>query len=97
MEYTICKAIQDRRLLHFYYGNYPRTVEPYLVGTTTAGNAALRCYQISSGSASGDVPGWRLFLISEMKYVLAQEASFVPRESEYVRGDSQMTTIVCAI
>ena len=97
MRELICRAIRQRRLLHFYYGKHPRTVEPYLVGTTTAGNEALRAYQVSTGSESGDAPGIHLFLLSELKFPTITERAFLPRVDKTKHGDKQMSTIYCEL
>lgn len=50
-------AIRSRRVVTFHYDGLPRIVEPFLLGTTTAGRSALRAYQTAGGSRSGTVPG----------------------------------------
>ena len=42
---SICNAIKDRRQISIVYDGQVRVVDPYLMGTTTAGNEALRAYQ----------------------------------------------------
>ena len=47
----IAAAIQARRLLHFTYDGFRRTVEPHTYGTDRKGHKALRAYQVGGGSA----------------------------------------------
>jgi len=60
----LCKAIQNRRQISMRYEGMERILDPYLIGTTTAGNEALRGY-----SESGGVPAWRLFTLSAISNV----------------------------
>jgi len=90
-----CEHSGERKVLHFYYNGHPRTVEPYAYGVTTAGNKALRAYQTSTGSESGDVPGWRLFAESGIHSLRTTSAVCIAHRGGYVRGDSDLTTIYC--
>lgn len=44
-------AIRSRRVVTFHYDGPPRIVEPFLIGTTTAGRPALRGFQTGGGIA----------------------------------------------
>lgn len=59
-------AIRSRRVVTFHYDGLFRIVEPFLLGTTTAGRSALRAYQTAGGSRSGTVPGWHLFSLGKI-------------------------------
>jgi len=67
----LCKAIQNRRQISMRYEGMERILDPYLIGTTTAGNEALRGY-----SESGGVPAWRLFTLSTISNVKILDTSF---------------------
>ena len=56
---VLAQAIEKRRVVTFTYDGCFRVVEPFLLGTTTAGRPALRAYQTAGGSRSGTVPGWQ--------------------------------------
>lgn len=81
-EKQITNAIRDNKLIKFYYNgddnNKPgfRVVEPYVLGYTSAGNLAVRCWLVSgmSGSPYGkpgdklsEKPGWRMFRLDRME------------------------------
>jgi len=97
MRELICRAIRQRKVLQFYYNGHLRTVEPYAYGVTTAGNRALRGYQTSTGSESGDVPGWHLFAESGIRSLRTTGAPCTVRRDGYVQGDSGMSTIYCEL
>ena len=59
-------AIINRQVVRFVYDRLQREVEPFLLGTTTAGRSALRAYQTAGGSRSGTVPGWPLFSLGKI-------------------------------
>ena len=42
---VLAQAIEERRVVTFTYDGFLRVVEPFLLGTTTAGRPALRAYQ----------------------------------------------------
>lgn len=52
---VLAQAIEERRVVTFTYDGFLRVVEPFLLGTTTAGRSALRDYQTAGGSRSGRV------------------------------------------
>ena len=43
-----------------------RYVQVYCMGSTKAGNAAIRGYQISGGSKRGNNSGWKIFLLNNI-------------------------------
>lgn len=63
---VLAQAIEERRVVTFTYDGFLRVVEPFLLGTTTAGRSALRAYQTAGGSRSGTVPGWHLFSLGKI-------------------------------
>lgn len=87
----LCKAIQNRRQISMRYEGMERILDPYLIGTTTAGNEALRGY-----SESGGVPAWRLFTLSAISNVKILDTSFGihPLYNPY---DKAMVQISCRI
>ncbi len=97
MNQTIVTAIKEKRLLSFTYDGYARVVEPHCYGITTAGNEAIRCYQVRGGSSSGKVPDWRMMTIDSIRgLTLTQETFSLPRTG-YKRGDRGMSTIFCEL
>lgn len=50
---VLAQAIEERRVVTFTYDGFLHVVEPFLLGTTTAGRSALRAYQTAGGSRSG--------------------------------------------
>lgn len=53
----ITAAIHHRNLLTFVYDGFRRTVEPHTYGMDKKGHMALRAYQVSGGSESGEYVG----------------------------------------
>lgn len=93
MNQLIGQAIRERKIITFTYDGYPRTVEPHCHGITTAGNEAVRCYQIAGGSSSGKVPGWHLMTIDKIVGLSVSKSSFAGPRAEYKKGDKGMSTI----
>lgn len=96
MDKLICHAIQEMLKLEFIYDGYPREVLPHCYGVTTTGKDAIRCYQISGGSASGTVQGWHLMTVNKM-VGLKTTGHFEGAASGYKRGDRGMSHIYCEL
>lgn len=86
-------AIRSRRVVTFHYDGPPRIVEPFLIGTTTAGRPALRGFQTGGGSQSGRVPGWHLFSLDKIGGIAMIQESFSGERPWYNPADKAMSTI----
>jgi hypothetical protein len=90
---TLAQAIFERRVVTFTYDGCFRVVEPFLLGTTTAGRPALRGYQTEGGSNSGTVPGWHLFSLDKIGGITMSPASFSGSRPFYNPADRAMSSI----
>src|SRR4051794_4438513 len=63
----------------FRYQGLLRTVEPHLVGIHEAGEPVLVAYQSEGPSRSGDLPGWRTFILTEVEDVAVSDGQFPAR------------------
>lgn len=90
---SIAAAIQGRNLLSFIYDGFRRRVEPHTFGVDTKGHAALRAYQVSGGSESGEYIGWKLFHANKMHGVAMQPQTFAGPRPAYKRGDKAFANI----
>ena len=93
MKGILITAIPNRSVLTFTYREHPRTVEPHAMGESTAGNDVLRCFQTEGTTHGGEVPGWLLMLLSEIRNLQVTENVFTIARPGYKRGDSQMRII----
>lgn len=87
------EAIRLRRVVTFSYDGYRRVVEPFLIGTTTAGRPALRGYQTEGGSKSGTVPGWHLFSLHKIVGIAMSPCGFSGVRDGYNPSDKGMLSI----
>lgn len=78
-EELLRQALQERRVVQFRYHGYSRRVEPHALGRVTEGRPALLGWQVSGGSASEPPPGWRTFLLAEIKSLKLLRQTFTPR------------------
>lgn len=90
-------AINERRVVQFTYDGHQRVVEPFLLGTTTAGKLALRGYQTEGTSKSGKVPGWHLFSLSKISALEVTQAKFEGVRPLYNPGDKSMSCIAAHV
>jgi len=93
----ICDAITNKRLLKFYYDGYNRIVEPHTAGIDKKGHEALRAYQVSGGSESGEYVGWKLFHVDEMQNITVMQDQFDGPRQKYKRNDSGFSHIRCQL
>ena len=54
---VLAQAIEERRVVTFTYDGFLRVVEPFLLGTTTAGRSALRAYKQQAVAGQAQCPG----------------------------------------
>jgi hypothetical protein len=92
-----CKALRDGKRLELRYDGFSRVVEVHVVGTDTAGNQAMRVWQVRGGSNSNEPVGWKLFRLDEaFSAFVTDEKSEAPRVG-YKRGDKAMRIIRCEV
>ena len=75
----LVRATMEHRVATFIYHGLRRTVEPHLIGMHEAGEPLLGAYQPEGESGSGEVPGWRTFVTTEIEAVDADGETFTPR------------------
>jgi predicted DNA-binding transcriptional regulator YafY len=78
-EELLRQALQERRVVQFKYHGYSRRVEPHALGRATGDRPALLGWQVSGGSASEPPPGWRTFVLADIKSLKLMRPTFVPR------------------
>ena len=86
-------ATLNHRVVDLVYHGFRRSVEPYMVGIHQAGEAILLAYQTAGFSHSGDVPGWRTFILAEIGEVVVTGRTFAAPRRDFNRNDPRMTEI----
>ena len=89
---TIISAIRNREQLSFTYSGLSRVVQPAAVGVTSAGNDAVRCYQVEGGHVT---PGheWDLCVLSGISGLRTTGQRFAVDPPGYRRGDKHLHPI----
>jgi hypothetical protein len=91
---TVAEAVANHRVLSFWYEDLPRSVEPHLYGIhAETGNEILSAYQTGGTSHSSDRPGWRYFLVSEIRALSMTNTVFGQTRPGYNRSDPHMKII----
>ena len=98
MNQKICNAIMERRLIRFYYEGHLRIVQPHAYGIhKNTKNEVLRAYQVGGYSSSGNIPGWRLYLVRKISNIEITDETFENPALGYRKNDSAMSHIFCQI
>jgi hypothetical protein len=97
MNVAICDSIRARRLVRFVYEGYERVVEPHTYGVNTQGREAVSAWLTGGWSASAIEPGWRMYLVEEMRDVAALAEPFDGARPGYNPDDPHFVRIYCQI
>jgi predicted DNA-binding transcriptional regulator YafY len=104
IEAILCKAIEQKKLVKFFYDNkYSsltdwRVVEPYLVGNhVTTGNLTLVGWFLPTPqqTANGQKNGWRNYLLDRIQNLQIIDTIFSASRSLYNPKDIRMKKIIC--
>lgn len=115
---TVADAIQNHDVVFIYYSGDEtinrgyRTIEPYVLGVSTAGNIVLRAWQQNGATDTGnapkrpndEIPGWRLFRLDGITSMAKTLRKFETdpvymstNRPHYNPQDKQMTQIIMAV
>ncbi len=97
----ICKAIETKKLLRFYYNldNFDgfRVVEPHMLAYNQKNHLALSAYLVR-GASESDGPGWREYLLSGISSITILSESFSgPRRGYKPKGGKNFHKVQCAL
>lgn len=115
---TVSNAIKNHDVVFIYYAGDDtvnkgfRTIEPYVLGISRAGNPVLRAWQQAGATDRGtrpvrvndEIPGWRLFRLDGITSMVRTLRKF-DVDPEYLKShrphynpdDRQMTDVITAI
>ncbi len=102
---TVADAITNKDVVFIYYSGDEtinrgyRTIEPFTLGVSTAGNVVLRAWQQAGATDSGnpasrpndEIPGWRLFRLDGITSMSKTLRRFETARPKYNPQDRQMT------
>lgn len=94
MNVALAQAVREHRIVTLWYDGLTRTIEPHTYGIhKDTGNEVLSGYQTAGFSNSGDLPGWRLYRLSEISSLTITERNFGQTRPRYNPNDSRMGQI----
>ena len=97
MNFLVCQAIRERRVLRFHYGGGARVVEPHCHGFTTDGNELLSGYQVSGISRSGERFGWKSFRLDRVRALIVSDEAFGGPRTGYDPNDIRISEVHCQL
>ncbi|MFA6962167.1 MAG: WYL domain-containing protein [Opitutaceae bacterium] len=77
------QALVEKRVVIFTYHGFARTVEPHALGKGTAGKPVLLAWQTDGGSKTEPPPGWRVFLLADIKELTVGTATFAKARPDF--------------
>lgn len=92
MNKKIVDAIENQKVIEFYYEGELRVVEPHCYGKTTAGNEGLRAFQIDGYSSTGKF-GWKMYDLGKADGITITDDQFNGSRPGYQKGDKGMSNI----
>lgn len=94
MSSELAAAVRERRVITFWYNGLSRTAEPHTYGLhKSTGHEVLSCFQTAGFSNSGELPGWRLYLLSEIQSLSITSSIYSRARPGYNPNDSRMQII----
>lgn len=92
-----CEALRTRSVLALRYNGHDRLVEVHVVGISRDRHEIMRAWQISGGSVSGHVVGWKMILLANATEArVTKQRSRAPRP-DYNPEDPAMIRIICQV
>ena len=98
----IIDAINKKQMVKINYAgdgtisNGERTIEPYLIGKTTAGNLAVRAFE-TEGYTKTFVPDWKIFLLDKITSWQILDQNFESRANYSQYGDKSFSQITAKL
>jgi len=98
MNSKICEAIENKKVIEFFYKGYKCIGEPHCYGIHKyTSNEVLSAYQVGGYSFSGNASSWKLYIIPEMSGIVITDNQFESLRPGYKRNDSRMSRIFCQL
>jgi len=97
MKALICDAITRRRCISFIYLDRQRMIEPHLCGRNQAGHDLVLGYLVAGHSSSDPKPGWRNYLLSELRQVEVTEDGFERPRPRFNPHDRRFIEVYCQV
>ena len=97
MHEILCRAVRERRLLMFAYGDRVRVVEPHLYGETSGGGRILSAWLRPGYSRSTPDGGWRSFRTGDITSLQLLTEHFAGPRDGFNAGDQRMAQVYCAL
>ena len=97
MNEMIKNAIENKKIIEFYYKDDLRIVEPFVVGISTTGKDSLRAFQVDGESTDSSSFSWKLFSVNKISNLKIKDESFVGDREHYNPDDSAFNQIFARV
>ena len=93
MHELLLRAIRERRLLTFTYGDMVRVAEAHRYGEAVNGHRLLSAWLRPGHSRSAPEGGWRSFLVDDIAELQLLDETFAGPREGYNPGDRSLVTV----
>ena len=97
MNSQVGQAIREHRIVRFYDDGGTRDVGPRSHGFSKEGNDLLSGYQVRGFSRSGQLFGWKVFTLDEVRALTVKDEAFVARRAGYNPNDVKISAVHCHV
>lgn len=77
------QALKGKCVVEFIYKGHARTVEPHALGKGSEDKPVLLAWQTTGGSQTEPPPGWRVFVLSEIRELAMAKKTFAKPRPDF--------------
>lgn len=97
MNELIKNAIENKKVIEFYYKDDLRIVEPFVQGISTTGKESLRGFQVGGNSTDSSSYSWKLFTVDKISNLIVKDENFIGDREHYNPNDSAFSQIFARV
>jgi predicted DNA-binding transcriptional regulator YafY len=97
MNEMIKSAIENKKVIEFYYKDDLRIVEPFVLGISTTGKESLRGFQVAGDSTDSSNFSWKLFTVAKISNLRVKDENFIGNREYYNPDDSAFSQIFARV
>jgi hypothetical protein len=94
---TACLSILAKRLVRLVYRGGERTVEPYLLFATRAGDLVLHGWQVAGAWETTPPPHWSNLTLADVSSIVPLDRTYTEPHAGYNPDSPRFYRIICQV